>query len=99
MAKLDLESVKKLSKLCRIHCTEEEADKLVVDLQKIIDYVEQLENIDTEGVAPCNHVLEEVSNVMREDIVGETLPRDLLLSNAPDKIGGFIRVPSVLKSS
>lgn len=99
MAKIDRESVKKLSKLCRIHCSEEETDKLVIDLENILNYVEQLESIDTEGVAPCNHVLEEVFNVMREDIVGETMPRDLLLSNVPDKIGGFIRVPSVLKSS
>lgn len=99
MAKLDREIVKKLSKLCRIHCTENEADKLVVDLQKILDYVQQLESIDTDGVSPCNHVLEEVVNVMRDDIVGKTMPRELLLSNAPDKIGGFIRVPPVLKSN
>lgn len=99
MAKLDRESVKKLSKLCRINCTEEEAEKLVVDLQKILDYVEQLNAIDTEGIAPCNHVLKEVFNVMRDDQIGETMPREALLANAPDKIGGFIRVPPVLKSN
>lgn len=99
MAKLDKEAVKKLTKLCRIKCTEEEEAKLVDNLQNILNYVEQLDAIPTDNVSPCNHVLPEISNVMREDNIGETMPRDIFLANAPDKVGGFIRVPPVLKSS
>lgn len=99
MVKLDKESVKKLTKLSRIRCTEEEETKLLADLQNILTYVQQLESIDTTGVAACNHVLAEVYNVMRDDVVGEPLPRDVFLANAPDKVGGFVRVPPVLKSS
>lgn len=97
MSELDKESLKKLTKLCRIQCTEEETDRLLHDLQKILDYVDQLQEIDTENIAPLNHVLSDVTNVMREDSVGETLSREVFLENAPDQIGGLIRVPPVIK--
>ncbi len=86
----------KLTKLCRIECSEEEKKKLMERLKKVLVYVEQLKEVDTAGVTPCNHVLETVHNVMREDVVGETLPRDLFLSNAPAHTGGMIRVPPVI---
>lgn len=97
MAKLNEESIKTLSKLCRIKCTEEEQAKLLVDMQKIVNYVEQLHEINTENVKPLNHVLAEVANVEREDVVGATLSREEFLKNAPDKISGLIRVPPVIK--
>lgn len=97
MAKLDKESIKTLSKLSRIKCSEEEQERLLEDMQKILNYVEQLHEVNTENVKPLNHVLPDVANVMREDIVGETLPRQEFLKNAPDQIGGMIRVPPVIK--
>lgn len=99
MAQLDREAIKKLTALSRIKCTEEEEEQLLIDLQKILTYAEQLSEIDTEGITPCNHVLEGMVNVGREDRVGRTLPREVFLANAPDKIGGMVRVPPVLKSS
>ncbi len=96
---VDRETVKKLTKLSRIQCTEEEEIKLLADLQSILSYVELMNAVDTENVKPCNHVLEEMCNVEREDVVGEVLPREIFLANAPDKIGGMIRVPSVIKSA
>jgi aspartyl-tRNA(Asn)/glutamyl-tRNA(Gln) amidotransferase subunit C len=97
MAKLDKENIKTLSKLCRIKCNEEEQAALLENMQKILAYVEQLQEINTENVKPLNHVLVDVANVMREDVVGETLPREVFLKNAPDKISGLIRVPPVIK--
>ena len=97
MAKLNKDVIKTLTKLSRIQCTEEEQEALLQDLQKIVAYIEQLEEVDTEGIPPCNHVLEEIVNVMREDEVGETLPREEFLKNAPDQVGGMIRVPPVFK--
>lgn len=99
MANLNKESIKSLIQLSRIDCTEEEQAALLVDLEKILAYIEQLQEIDTENVRPCNHVLEGMANVMREDVVGAILPRDLFLSNAPSQIGGMIRVPPVMKAS
>lgn len=99
MAKIDKESVKKLTKLSRIGCSDAEEAKLLVDLQSILSYVEQLEAVDTENVAACNHVLAEVCNVMRDDLVGAVLPREQFLANAQDKVGGYVRVPPILKST
>lgn len=97
MADLDKDTIKKLTELCRVDCTKEEQEAILFDLQRILQYIEQLQEIDTTGVAPCNHVLEMI-NVMREDIVGEVLDREVFLNNAPSHIGGMIKVPPVLKS-
>jgi aspartyl-tRNA(Asn)/glutamyl-tRNA(Gln) amidotransferase subunit C len=97
MAELNEEEFSKLTKLCRIECTEDEKNVLQKQLSGILNYVEQLEEVDTEGVEPCYCVLETVTNVMREDELGETLPRELFLANAPAQVGGMIRVPPVIK--
>jgi aspartyl-tRNA(Asn)/glutamyl-tRNA(Gln) amidotransferase subunit C len=99
MVQIDKKTIKKLSKLSRIQCTEVEEEKLLLDLQKILTYIDQLNEIDTESVAPCNHVLAEMSNVMRDDVVEPSLSREVFLANAPDKVGGMVRVPPVLKSN
>lgn len=99
MSKLDKETVQYLSRLSRIECTEEEQNALLNDLKKILDYVEQLQEIDTENVAPCCHVLEGMANVLREDVVGGVMDRQLFLDNAPSHIGGMIRVPPILKQT
>lgn len=98
MAELDKKAIETLTHLCRIDCTEEEQEALLKDLKKILNYVEQLNEIDTTHVAPCNQVLEEMANVTREDVPGESMPRELFLANAPSHVGGMIRVPPVLKS-
>ncbi len=97
MADLTRDTVKKISELCRIGCTEEEITALLHDLKDILGYVEQLGEVDTANVPPCNHVLKEMQNVMREDAVKETLPRETFLANAPEQISGLIKVPTVIK--
>lgn len=99
MAQLDKKMIKYLTDLCRIECTEEEQESLLQDLKKILDYIEQLNEIDTENVLPCDHVLENMVNVEREDIVGEVMPREVFLSNAPAHVSGLIRVPTVIKQT
>lgn len=98
MAQIDRKTIKNLTKLSRIRCTEEEEEALLSDLQKILSYFEQLEEIDTSEVAPCDQVIPEMANVFREDLVGEVLPREIFLENAPSQIGGLIRVPPLLKT-
>lgn len=99
MAKLNKETIKKLTRLCRIDCTEEEQDSLLEDLKKILNYVEQLQEIDTENVPPCNQVIEGMANVMREDVIGKVLKRETFLANAPAHIGGMVRVPPIIKQN
>ncbi len=99
MAKLDQKMIKYLSELSRIHLSEGDQQSLFQDLSKILDYVEELQEINTENVRPCNHVLEDMKNVMREDKTGDTIPREVFLNNAPSTVGGLIRVPPVLKGN
>jgi aspartyl-tRNA(Asn)/glutamyl-tRNA(Gln) amidotransferase subunit C len=99
MANLSKETIKYLTQLSRIDCSEAEQENILNDLRSILDYFEQLKELDVTGVPPCNIVLEDIQNVMREDEVGETLPREVFLNNAPSQVGGMIRVPTVIKQS
>jgi len=94
---MNADDFSRLTKLCRISLSEEEKEKFLKSLSQILEYISQLQDVPTEGVAPCDTVLATLTNVLREDIPGELLPRDLFLANAPSHVGGMIRVPSVLK--
>lgn len=97
MEEFDEKQLDKLAKLCRIECTEEEKKALHSQIAGVLKYVQQLGEIETDGVQPCYRVLETLSNVMREDEVGELLEREKFLDNAPAHVGGMIRVPPVIK--
>ena len=99
MSQLDLSTVAHLKKLARISCTPEEEANLLESLSRILKHIEKLEEVDTENVKPCSYVLSSMLKTKtRRDEVGDLLPRDLFLKNAPDQIGGMIRVPPVLKN-
>lgn len=99
MAEPNHETIKNLIQLSRIDCSPEEQESLLKDLKAILSYFEQLEEIDTKDVIPCLNVLEGMTNVTRDDVVGEPMPRELFLANAPSQVGGMIRVPPVLKQN
>lgn len=96
MSHLNKEDIQKLSDLCRIKCTEEEQESILKDLESILTYIDLLNEVNTENVQPCNHVLSEIHNVMREDVCGPTLNRDVFLKLAPSHKGGLIDIPPVL---
>lgn len=87
----------KLCRLCRISVTDEEKKTLMSSVESVLKYVKLLEEVSTDGVAPCYTVHETLKNVMREDIPEAPLSRDLFLADAPSHVGGMIRVPPVLK--
>lgn len=91
------EEIEHLAHLCRIECTEEEKKSLRAHLDKVLDYVKQLSQVNTVGIEPCLHVIEANANVLREDVEGPTLSVQEFLSNAPAHVGGMIKVPPVLK--
>ncbi|GAB4231271.1 MAG: Asp-tRNA(Asn)/Glu-tRNA(Gln) amidotransferase subunit GatC [Chlamydiales bacterium] len=99
MGELNRNTIHYLTELCRIGCPEEEEEELLADLNSIFGYIDLLQELDTENVEPCAHVIEGMVNVMREDHVGETLSRKEFLENAPDQIGGMIKVPTVVKKT
>lgn len=96
MSQLSEEDVHTLSRLCRLSLDGEEVIAITKDLQKILHYVEQLQEVDVTTLPPYSHLEEQGVGDLREDVVGETLSRDLFLKNAPEHTGGMIRVPPVL---
>jgi len=99
MATIDQDTINYLSNLCRIEFNEHERQSLLIDLKKIIGYVEQLNEVDARDVVPCNHVLDETTSAMRDDTVENILSREEFLANAPSHIGGLIKVPTVIKQN
>lgn len=99
MSHFDEHTLAGLEKLCRIRCTPQEEKELLLSLGKILDYIHQLDDVDTRSVKACNYVLTEmIGTVWRDDEIGSILPREQFLENAPDQIGGMIRVPPVFKN-
>ena len=89
--------VKKLTKFCRIECSEKEIEALSHSLKAIVHHFDSLSELKTEGIPPCNHVLESLVSEMREDEVKETLDRKTFLDNSPSHVGGMVRIPSVIQ--
>ena len=98
MSYLDKQTIEKLTQLNRIHCSEEDQANLLADLKKILDYADALQELDTSNVEPCNNVVKGMVNCFRDDEIGETRCHKTLIDNAPDKIGGMIRIPTVIKN-
>ena len=92
---LDEAAVRHVARLARLKITDAEAALFASQLSKVLEYVEQLNEVDTDDVLPTAHALP-VSNVLREDVVRPSWTPDQALHNAPDCINGFFRVPKVL---
>lgn len=95
MSKLGVSEVERVAKLARIGLSPEEASKLAVELGQIVEFVEQLSQVDVEGVEPTDQVTGLV-DVWREDEVVSGPTREELLSNVPETKDGYIVVKRVL---
>lgn len=96
--KINRESILKLAKLSKLKFNESEMDLISKDLSKMLDFINQLENLDTEGIEPLIHINEEANN-WRGDQVGEMLSQKDALSNSPTKDGTYFKLPKVLDKS
>ena len=94
--KIDTNTVRKIAHLARLEFNEEGVEKMKKDMTQILDWVEQLGEVDTEGVEPLTTMSSE-GNMMREDKVGEHLSHERGLANAPQKDSDYFRVPKVLE--
>jgi aspartyl-tRNA(Asn)/glutamyl-tRNA(Gln) amidotransferase subunit C len=92
---LSTEQVRWIAHLARLQLADDEVEAMVRDLGAILEYVNQLAKVDTEGVEPLAHPLD-VHNVFRADEPGVSLPVDVALANAPDRRGDCYGVPAVL---
>lgn len=92
---INREQLHKLAKLSRLEIAQENEDKLLQDLNKVIGWVDTLQTIDTTGVEPLVNMSHEI-NALREDEIKPTLTRDEALANAPKHNERYFIVPKVI---
>ena len=90
------EQVRHIAKLARIAMSDEEIDRLAPELNNILGWVEQLDEVDTEGVEPLATVIDQKLR-LRDDVITDGDCRDDVLANAPDAQHGFFAVPKVIE--
>jgi len=93
---VDRETVRRIARLARIRVEEEELEPLAGELSAILKWIEQLAEVDTEGVAPMTSV-EAMEMKKREDEVTDGFCVEDILANAPAREGDFFAVPKVVE--
>ena len=90
------EEVLHVARLARLAMSDDEADRLGGQLSAILDYVRQLDRLDTRDVVPTSHAVE-TSTPFRDDVVEPFGDREALLANAPDRLNDCFRVPRIIE--
>lgn len=90
--------VKKIAELARLEFTEAEVENYTDEMNKILGYVEKLNELNTENVEPLSHPIEN-TNIFREDTVKESTKREKALKNAPDATSEHFKVPKVISQN
>ena len=87
-----------VAELARLELTEEEKATFQPQLESIVEYVDKISSADVDGVAPMMHGRELV-NVFREDVVGDSLPPEEALANAPARVGDEFLLPKIVEGA
>ena len=90
-----IKDVEHIAKLAKLEFTDAEKEKFTHQLNQILEYVEQMNKLDTSHVEPLSHVIE-LSNVFRADEVKQGVSTEEALKNAPSKTEKFFKVPKVI---
>lgn len=94
--KLTREDVRRVAVLARLSLTPDEEERLTEQLDKILQYVEKLERLDTTGVEPLAHAVD-IVNAFRDDRVTRSPDPEALLANAPARENTFFKVPKIIE--
>ena len=94
--KLDTNTINKIAKLARIRLSEEEANDLLKDMNSILDWVDQLNEVNTDSVEPLANISLSILP-QREDKAKDINSSDEILKNSPDKLEGYFAVPKVVE--
>jgi aspartyl-tRNA(Asn)/glutamyl-tRNA(Gln) amidotransferase subunit C len=94
--RLTEDEVRRVATLCRIGLSDDEVERLRDEMAGLIAEVSVLQSIDTSGIEPTGHAVEEVHTVMRDDTSRPALSVADVLSNAPRREGNYFRVPAVM---
>ncbi len=89
-------NVRHVARLARLDLTDEEAATYQEQLGRVLDHIEQLKRVDVSNVEPTAHTMP-VFNVLREDVPGESLPREAVLGIAPRSANQLVIVPKVVE--
>ena len=93
---IDLKTIKHISKLSRISVDDAKADKLAGDLNSIFDFIEKLNELNTDNVEPLTSVAETTLKLRADEVKSENI-RDQVLKNSPDENEDFFVVPRVVE--
>ena len=95
--KVSEEEVKHIAELARIELTAEEVNKFTKEISDILGYIEQLKEVNTEGVEPISQVTGKI-NVFREDVAedADQEKKDIMAKNYPDSQDGYIKVKQIM---
>ena len=93
---VNTEQVRHIARLARIAMSDEELERLVPELNNILGWVEQLGEVNTDGVEPLTAVIDQELR-LRDDVVTDGDCRDAVLANAPAAEHGFFAVPKVIE--
>lgn len=96
MNKITIKEVEHVANLARLTFNEEQKELLAEQLAEILDYIEQLNELDTKSIEPTSHAIP-VKNVVRPDVVETSLTQDEALSNAPSNVDGLFEVPKIVE--
>ncbi len=94
--KIDKNTINKIARLSRIKLDSKESEDYIKDLNSILDWVEQLNEINTDNVEPLTNISSSVLP-KRDDISEDINSSEEILENAPEKIEGFFSVPKVVE--
>ena len=92
---IEIEEVQKVAHLARLQLTPEEEQEFTTQLNSILEYFEQLKELDTDNVAPTNRAIN-LSNITRSDELKPFANREEILACAPESDGEFFKVPKIL---
>ncbi len=92
---ISVQTVRHIASLARLQFSEEDESRLAGEMSRILDFMAKLNELDTTGVPPMQHVLD-LYNVDRPDVVKERISREEALRPAPDADEAFFRVPKVI---
>ena len=94
--KIDKNTINKIARLSRIKLKDKESEDYIKDLNSILDWVDQLNEVNTDNIEPLSNISSSVLP-KRDDISNDVNSTDEILENAPDKLEGFFAVPKVVE--
>ena len=94
--KIDSKTVDKLAELSRLEFDDASRDEIVKDLNRVVAFIEKLNELDTTSVEPLIYLTDVSNNVMRDDVVKQEITQQEALKNAPKRDSDYIKAPKVI---